>query len=278
MADIESYSNEVIKKIFEKQKRELTESLHYASYIQKALLPTDQLLKRHFPDCFLLFMPRDIVSGDFYWLSRKKELIYFAMADCTGHGVPGAFLSILGITFLNQVVDRNESCRASFVLNSLREHIMKALHQTGTISEQKDGIDMALCVVDTSKDSLQFAGAFNPLYIIKKNSQLIEIPGDKMPIGVAAEEETSFKNHEIELNEGDLIYLFTDGFVDQFGGPEGKKFKFRPFRKLLLSICEQPMAKQKAELRMQHLDWKGKMAQLDDISIFGFRYHKQRHS
>lgn len=275
MTDIESYSNEVIKNIFDKQRRELTESLQYASYIQKALLPTDQTLKRHFPDSFLLYLPRDIVSGDFYWLSRKKNLIYFAMADCTGHGVPGAFLSILGITFLNQVVDRNESCKADFVLNSLREYIMKALRQTGGIKEQKDGIDMALCIVDCKKNLLQFAGAFNPMYIIKNESQLIEIPGDKMPIGVSAEEETSFKNHEVELDEGDMIYLFTDGYADQFGGEKGKKFKFRPFRNLFLNISEFSVEKQKEALQKSHEDWRGKRNQLDDISVFGFRYHKQ---
>lgn len=275
MTDIESYSNEVIKNIFDKQRRELTESLQYASYIRKALLPTDQTLKRHFPDSFLLYLPRDIVSGDFYWLSRKKNLIYFAMADCTGHGVPGAFLSILGITFLNQVVDRNESCKADFVLNSLREYIMKALRQTGGIKEQKDGIDMALCIVDCKKNLLQFAGAFNPMYIIKNESQLIEIPGDKMPIGVSAEEETSFKNHEVELDEGDMIYLFTDGYADQFGGEKGKKFKFRPFRNLFLNISEFSVEKQKEALQKSHEDWRGKRNQLDDISVFGFRYHKQ---
>jgi len=273
MADIESYNQDVIKEIFEKQKRELTESLRYASYIQKALLPTDQLLKRHFPDSFLLYIPRDIVSGDFYWLSRKKEKIYFALADCTGHGVPGAFLSILGITFLNQVVDRGDCEHASTVLNNLREHVMKALHQTGEISEQKDGIDMSLCIVDTSRHTLQFAGAFNPMYIIKNKTQLIEVPADKMPIGVSAEEEITFKNHEVVLSEGDLIYLFTDGYADQFGGKHGKKFKFRPFRNLLLNICKQEMETQKEELLLKHLEWRGNQIQLDDISVFGFRYH-----
>ena len=273
MADIESYSNQIIKKIFEKQRRELTESLKYASYIQRALLPDEPLIKRFFPNSFLLFMPRDIVSGDFYWLSRKKSLIYFAMADCTGHGVPGAFLSILGITFLNQVVDRSEQKNAAYILNSLREYIMKALHQTGELHEQKDGIDMALCVVDTENNILNYAGAFNPIYIIKDRKQLIEIPADKMPIGVAAEEETSFTNHEMKLKEGDIIYLFSDGYVDQFGGPNGKKFKFRPFRNLLLNICNLPMEEQREELIRKHLDWRAEIPQLDDISIFGFSYH-----
>ena len=272
MPDIKLHNLEDIKLLFEKQKKELTESLKYASYIQKALLPADTVLKRYFPEHFLLYMPRDIVSGDFYWLSRKKNRLYFAIGDCTGHGVPGAFLSILGISFLNQIVDRGDDNNASVVLNSLREYIMKALHQTGDIYEQKDGIDMAFCRIDLETNKLHFAGAFIPLYIIKNSKQLIEIPGDKMPIGVAAEEETTFKNHEIELKEGDMVYLFSDGYVDQFGGSKDKKFKYKPFRKELLSICNFPVEHQKEKLLRKHLEWRGKNTQLDDISIFGFRY------
>ncbi len=273
MPKIKLHKLEDIKLLFEKQKRELTESLKYASYIQKALLPNEMVISRYFPEHFLLYMPRDIVSGDFYWLSRKKNQLYFAMADCTGHGVPGAFLSILGISFLNQIVDRNENYTAATILNSLREYIMKALHQTGDIYEQKDGIDMAFCRIDLETNILHFAGAFSPLYIIKNENQLIEVPGDKMPIGVAAEEETTFKNHEIELQEGDLIYLFSDGYVDQFGGAEGKKFKYRPFRNILLNNCKYSLEVQKQKLLDKHTEWRGKLSQLDDISIFGFRYH-----
>ncbi len=273
MPEIKLHKLEDIKLLFEKQKRELTESLKYASYIQRALLPSELVLKRYFPDHFLIYMPRDIVSGDFYWISRKKNRLYFAMADCTGHGVPGAFLSILGISFLNQIVDRDDEYTAAMILNSLREYIMKALHQTGDIYEQKDGIDIAFCLIDLETDILHYAGAFCPVYIIKNANQLIEIPGDKMPIGVAAEEEISFKNHEIRLNEGDLVYLFSDGYVDQFGGVEGKKFKYRPFRNILLSISKYSMEIQKEKLLEQHQEWRGKLSQLDDISIFGFRYH-----
>ena len=172
------------------------------------------------------------------------------------------------------MVDRTESKKAANVLNNLREYIMKALHQTGEISEQKDGIDMGLCIIDTHNHLLEFAGAFNPMYVVKNAGQLIEIPADKMPIGVAAEEETSFKNHEIELNEGDMIYLFTDGYADQFGGRDGKKFKFRPFRNLLLKISKLPVERQQEALVKAHLKWRGKIPQLDDISVFGYRYHQ----
>ncbi len=273
MPEFKLHKLEDIKLLFEKQKKELTESLKYASYIQKALLPSDSVLKRYFPEHFLIYMPCSIVSGDFYWLSRKKNRLYFAMADCTGHGVPGAFLSILGISFLNQIVDRGDDINASMILDSLREFIMKALHQTGDIYEQKDGIDMAFCRIDLDANTLHYAGAFSPMYIIKNTNQLIEIPGDKMPIGVAAEEETSFSNHEIELNEGDMIYLFSDGYVDQFGGSGGKKFKYRSFRNILLSICSYPLELQKEKLIEKHFEWRGKLPQLDDISIFCFRYH-----
>ncbi len=272
MKDQHNKNTEDLNQIYLKQKKELTESLKYASYIQKALLPKNPVLKRNFPDHFLLFEPRDIVSGDFYWLLRRKDLLYFAIGDCTGHGVPGAFLSILGISFLNQIVDRNEKINPAEVLNYLREYIMKALQQTGDEHEQKDGIDMSLCVIDYMENQLQFAGAFNPLYIIKNTNRLIEVPGDKMPIGIAAETEIAFRNHLIDLSAGDLIYMFSDGFVDQFGGPEGKKYKYRPFRNLLLTICKLPMADQKAALIASLNEWKGDLPQLDDITVFGSRF------
>jgi serine phosphatase RsbU (regulator of sigma subunit) len=263
---------EDVKFKFEKQKKELTQSLKYASYIQKALLPDENDLKKYFPEYFLLYVPRDIVSGDFYWVSKKKQKVFVAVADCTGHGVPGAFLSILGISFLNQIVDRNENITASGVLNQLREHIMKSLNQKGKESEQKDGIDMAFCSVDTENGLLQYAGAFNPVYVIKNSNRLIEIPGDKMPIGIAAEEERSFQHHEVKLAPGDMVYLFSDGYVDQFGGSDGKKYKYRPFRNLLLNICKLSMEKQKKALAGNIDDWRGDLPQLDDMTVLGFRF------
>ncbi len=268
------YDVEDVKHKFEKQKKELTQSLKYASYIQKALLPDKSELEKLFPEHFLLYIPKDIVSGDFYWVSKKKHYLFVALADCTGHGVPGAFLSILGISFLNQIVDRDETVIPSGVLNKLREYVMKSLKQTGEDNEQKDGIDMSFCKIDTSSGLLQYAGAFNPIYIIKNSHRLVEIPGDKMPIGIAAEEETSFRNHEVKLQEGDMVYLFSDGYVDQFGGSEGKKYKYRPFRNLLLNVCKLSMDKQKIALIDNIHAWKGDLSQLDDMSIFGFRFRQ----
>lgn len=255
-----------------RQRKELTESIRYASYIQKALLPASTLFKKLLPDHFILFQPRDIVSGDFYWITKKKSEIIIAVADCTGHGVPGAFMSILGITTLNEVVARNCYTSAGSILNQLREGIMRSLSQTGEDFEQKDGIDMALCIMDTNSNHIQYAGAFNPLYIIN-NNELVEINGDKMPIGVAAEEERSFTTHRITLEPGSIVYLFSDGFADQFGGPNGKKFKYQPFRDLLMKIHDLPMHRQKEELFYTFEQWRGNYPQLDDILIVGFRYH-----
>jgi serine phosphatase RsbU (regulator of sigma subunit) len=272
MSENNQHQIDQIQHVFEKQRKELNESLKYASYIQKALLPSEVAIERNFPDHFLIYLPCDIVSGDFYWMYTKKDKLFFAIADCTGHGVPGAFLSILGLSFLNQVVDRNVNASPATILNILREYIMKALHQTGESSEQKDGIDMSLIIIETSTGKMHFSGAFHSAYIIREASQLVEISGDKMPIGVAAEEEVSFNDHIFELKKGDMVYLFTDGYIDQFGGIKGKKFKYQPFRKLLLSISNLNVHQQKSELIREFHSWKGSLNQLDDISIFGFRY------
>ncbi len=256
----------------DRQRKELTESIKYASYIQSALLPAQKDIKKYLPEHFVIFIPRDIVSGDFYWITKRKSELIIAVADCTGHGVPGAFMSILGITLLSEIVNRASYTSAGSILNQLRESVMRALNQRGAEEEQKDGIDMALCIVNLETNMLECSGAFNPVYIIKKN-RLIEIQGDKMPIGIAALEENSFTNHKFELEEGDLVYLFSDGFVDQFGGSNGKKFKYQPFRNMLLSVSNLPMHVQKNELLKTFNHWKGNLAQLDDVLMFGFRYH-----
>jgi serine phosphatase RsbU (regulator of sigma subunit) len=256
----------------ERQRRELTESIKYASYIQNALLSSEATIKKVLPEHFVIFIPRDIVSGDFYWVSKRKSEVVIAIADCTGHGVPGAFMSILGITLVSEIVNRGSYSSSADILNQLRESVMKSLNQTGEENEQKDGIDMALCIINLETNQLEYSGAFNPIYIIKKN-RLLEIQGDSMPIGIAALEENSFTNHMIELGDGDVIYLFSDGFVDQFGGPEGKKFKYQPFRNLLMNIYNLPMYKQKEQVLSAFMRWKGNLAQLDDVLMFGFRYH-----
>jgi len=257
------------KEKIEYQQRELEESLRYAGSIQSALLPSERLIKRVFPESFILFKPRDIVSGDFYWVQKRNSVIAVAAVDCTGHGVPGAFMSILGISFLNEIVHK---CipKANVILNRLRENVMKTLHQTGERSEHKDGMDLALCVIDIDKKELQFSGAFNPMYLIR-NEELIEVRGDKMPIGIAPLEEKAFTNKTMDLLREDQIYIFSDGFADQFGGPDDRKFRYRPFKELLLGIHKQNMEKQKSLLDKKFNQWKGELEQVDDVLVIGLK-------
>ncbi len=257
------------KNKIEQQKKELESSLSYASSIQAALLPDLRYFKKIFPSSFVLFKPRDIVSGDFYWYNRKENRIAVAAADCTGHGVPGAFMSILGISFLNEIVSK-QIPRANSILNRLRENVMKALHQTGDNSEHKDGMDIALCVVDLDEMKMEYSGAFNPLYLIR-NGHLTEIRGDKMPIGINAVVEKSFANHDIKLEMGDLMYIFSDGYPDQFGGPEEKKFRYKNLQKLLVKNANRPMESQKRELERNFIQWKGNLEQVDDVLIIGIK-------
>jgi serine phosphatase RsbU (regulator of sigma subunit) len=257
------------KNKIEQQQKELEGSLSYASSIQAALLPDLRYFKKTFPESFVLFMPRDIVSGDFYWYSRKDNRIAVAAADCTGHGVPGAFMSILGISFLNEIVSKRIS-RANIILNRLRENVMKALHQTGENSEHKDGMDVALCVIDLDEMKMEYSGAFNPLYMIR-NGRLMETRGDKMPIGINAVVEKSFTNHDIKLEMGDLIYIFSDGYPDQFGGPVEKKFRYKNLQNFLVKNCHRPLESQKRELQKNFIQWKGNLEQVDDVLIIGIK-------
>jgi serine phosphatase RsbU (regulator of sigma subunit) len=270
--DTQDFFQDFNPDLFQRQQRDQAESLKYASYIQHAIFPSAEEIRKFLPAYFLVFEPRDIVSGDFYYITGQNEYIYLAVGDCTGHGVPGALMSILGITCLKEIIARGRFHRAATVLNQLREYIMKALNQRGTDAEQKDGIDMAMCILNMKNNQLDFAGAFNPVYIVR-NKELFEIQGDKMPVGIGAEEEKPFTSHPFQLEENDLVYLFSDGFIDQFGGSEGKKFKYGPFRKLILDGCELSMEEQRMRLLQTFDDWKGELHQLDDMLVFGFRFH-----
>nr|HQH41893.1 SpoIIE family protein phosphatase [Bacteroidales bacterium] len=192
-----------------------------------------------------------------------------AAADCTGHGVPGAFMSMLGVTLLNEIVNKEDTFQASLILDKLRENVKSTLSQTGKEDEAKDGMDIALCVADTQNKILQFAGANNPLYILREG-ELIEYKGDNMPIGIHAGEERPFTNHIIEVQSDDKFYIFSDGFADQFGGPEGSKFKTKPFKRLLQQIYTYPMEKQHEILFDTFLQWKGNLDQVDDVLVIGF--------
>lgn len=253
------------------QRRELMASLKYASFIQRAVLPDQKLMENMLKEFFIYHQPRDIVSGDFYYCSRKEDFIVVAAGDCTGHGVPGALMSIMGISFLNEILSIRGPIRSSRILNLLRERVMKALHQRGYELENKDAIDISLCVFHPRSGELQYSGANNSLYHIR-NKVLTEIKADKMPVGIDAVEENSFTNHALQLKAGDIVYLFSDGYPDQFGGPLNKKFKYGPFRELLIGISDRTMEEQKKELERMMTEWKGDQPQVDDILIIGIRF------
>ncbi|KPK85054.1 MAG: hypothetical protein AMS27_08440 [Bacteroides sp. SM23_62_1] len=251
------------------QKQEITDSIHYASRIQNALLPPEKLLSK-LSDHFILYKPRDIVSGDYYWMTQKDGKTVVLAADCTGHGVPGAFMSMLGISFMNEIVNKSDMTQPNEILNKLRDNVVNSLHQTGEEGEAQDGMDLALCVINNNKSKLQYAGAYNPLFLIR-DDELIEYKPDKMPIGIYKEKQDSFTNHEIEIQDGDAMYMFSDGYVDQFGGPGAKKFMAKRFKELLLSIYKKPMNEQKTILDTTLEEWKGGIDQIDDILVMGFR-------
>ena len=289
------------KERIEGQKKEITDSITYAQQIQQAMLPDlgvllgnntheeiTQLSSQHplINDYFVLYKPKDIVSGDFYWSTRINEMLILTVADCTGHGVPGAFMSMLGISYLNEIVRKKEVTKASEVLNQLRSSVIEALKQKGVMGEQKDGMDIVFCAINTETMVLQYAGANNPLYIVPgsgfrvpdevdpkhetRNSELIEIKADPQPVAIHVEMKP-FTNHEIQLNKGDCIYLASDGFQDQFGGEKGKKFMLKRFKEMLLANSEMTMKDQKENLESTFEEWKGGYKQIDDVTIIGIR-------
>ncbi len=271
------------KLITEEKNKEIIDSIQYAKKIQQALLQSEEKVGEHLPPHFIYFAPKDIVSGDFYWTAEKNNTLYFAVADCTGHGVPGAFMSMLGIAFLNEIVTGDELLAPDQILNQLRTKIIKELHQTGRTTDMKDGMDISLVKLDLDTNEIEWAGAYNPIWIVSSNTisnpelsitanqkTLTEIKADRQPIGYNAVTK-DFTNHKIQLSPEDLIYIFTDGFADQFGGPKRKKFKYKPFKELLLSIHHLPMDEQRRIIEKTFSDWKGDLEQIDDICILGMK-------
>ncbi|MBA3665759.1 MAG: tetratricopeptide repeat protein [Bacteroidetes bacterium] len=270
----------------EEQKKDITDSINYAKRIQEAILPDKDIKYKAFPDAFVLFKPKDIVSGDFYWFTEKNGKRLIAAVDCTGHGVPGAFMSMIGNAFLNEIINEKGITKPSEILNQLSSNIIKSLKQTGIEGESKDGMDISiLCFDEDEKGSfVEFAGANNPLWRFKKqdNSFTIEeIKADKQPIGFSGGKQASFTNHRVELASGDALYIFTDGYADQFGGPktgqndgsigQGKKFKYKQLQDLLLSLQQKKMSEQEEELLKAFNEWKGNLEQVDDVCVIGIR-------
>jgi serine phosphatase RsbU (regulator of sigma subunit) len=260
------------KEVIEEKNKNIMDSIQYAKKIQRALLPPEDDLGKLDLDGFILFLPRDVVSGDFYWLAKQNGKIITVAADCTGHGVPGAFMSMLGVAFLNNIVEVQGIVKASSILNELRSDVIAALKQKGHEGEQKDGMDIALHIIDYKNMTIEFAGANNPLILVR-NNKIIQVKADRMPIGIHERADESFKNHVMKANRGDVLYTYSDGFQDQFGGPANKKFMATKLKDLLLRIHQKPMAEQKKILEKTFFEWiiPYNAEQVDDVIVIGVR-------
>jgi serine phosphatase RsbU (regulator of sigma subunit) len=261
---------ELQKGELELKDKDITDSLIYAQRIQEALLPSETYFRKHFADSFILFKPKNIVSGDFYWIGEKNGNIYVVAADCTGHGVPGALMSMIGLEIVEKAINEENievPSQILAVMNTGLEKTFSREKNIGTII--RDGMDIGLCVIDRKRKKVTYAGAFMPLYLIRSGS-LSEIMPDKIIIGMNPEG-LAYTDHEIDLLENDIFYLFTDGYVDQFGGKENRKFMYRRFRYLLLTIHGFPVSDQKAILDENIKTWMGSTEQVDDMMVIGFR-------
>ena len=256
---------ETHKKMLEQKNTEITDSITYAKRIQSAILPSTSLFKANLPNSFILYKPKDIVAGDFYWMKTIDNHILYAAADCTGHGVPGAMVSVVCSNSLNQSVKELQSTQPAQLLEMTRELVKESFHSDN--ENVKDGMDISLCSINLEEKVLYFSGANNPIYIIR-NNELIELKGDKQPIGNYYNEHP-FKQHRFDLNKGDTIYSFTDGYADQFGGPKGKKFMYKQFKHLLTNIVNEPIEQQKNILDQTFENWKGDLEQIDDVCVIG---------
>lgn len=255
------------KEVIEQHHLQITDSIAYASLIQNAALPDDAVFQEYFPDSFVFYRPKGVVSGDFYWVSEIGNKRVLAVADCTGHGVPGALMSMLGISFLNELASKRIS-ESNRLLDQLRLRVKQTLKQGGTAV--KDSMDVSLVVFDPENRQLQFSGAYNPLYILR-DGKVIVIRGDRQPIGAHVVEQP-FSAHTFELLPGDAVYLFSDGYADQIGGPENRKFLTRNFRQLLAAVSSLPVAEQKSVLENQFNRWCGDEEQVDDVLVVGLSF------
>jgi len=282
---LQTKNNEIRNKNIKlnQQKEELEEahmnikaSINYASLIQNAIMPTTEILQKSLNDYFIVYKPRDIVSGDFYWFKQIKNIIYIAAADCTGHGVPGAFMSMLGVSLLNEIVSKRDVNPPHTILNELRKRLKNSLHQTSEKHETQDGMDIAFIMIDLDNKVLQYSGANNPLYLFRRNLEtdifdFIEYKADRMPIGVHPSDKNDFLCQEFELKPNDSIYIFSDGYPSQFGGLNYHKLKTKKFQEILHSIQGSSMIEQKKYLEKFLADWQGKNEQVDDILVIGIR-------
>jgi serine phosphatase RsbU (regulator of sigma subunit) len=266
------------KKIIEEKSKEVHDSIVYAKRIQSAILPPASFLKDTLPESFILYKPKDIVSGDFYWMEKVGGKILFAVVDCTGHGVPGAMVSVVGNNALNRTVREFKLTQPAAILDKLAQLVEETFEKSE--SDVKDGMDISLCSFDPATRMLEWAGANNPLWLVKgtrdkgretgEDQQLTEIKGDKQPIG-KFDNRKPFTNHHLELQKGDSAFIFTDGFADQFGGPDGKKFKYSPLKNLVLESRNLAMQEQRERYEIVFDNWRGNLEQVDDICMMGFK-------
>jgi serine phosphatase RsbU (regulator of sigma subunit)/HAMP domain-containing protein len=250
--------------------KQVTDSIHYAKRIQEAILPPLSLVKSILPESFILYKPKDIVSGDFYWIDKKNDWSYFAAVDCTGHGVPGAFMSIVGYNLLKDILNNSNAITPAAIMDKMNDGVANTLHSGSSDNQTKDGMDMTLCALNYKTLELQFAGAFNPLYIVR-NNELLQFKADKFPIGMFIGEKQHFTNNCIQLQNGDHVYIFSDGYADQFGGPKGKKYMAGNFRELLKEMSKLPIENQSINLNQTIEEWRGNLEQVDDILVIGIK-------
>jgi serine phosphatase RsbU (regulator of sigma subunit) len=269
-----SQQRDLIKqnKVISDQQTDFMSNLRYARYVQKAILPSNQILGEIFSHYFVYDKPKDIVSGDFYWVYQKNNLVYIVVGDCTGHGVAGALLTMAGITFLNEIISLHPQISANQIINILRNRVTQLLNQHSSEVFISNGMDLSLCIYNQTNGNLQFAGANNPLYIVRTDKPIEVIRGDRMPIGFYYDKQESFTNHEFQTSKGDMIFLFTDGYPDQFGGINKKKFHYKQFRQLLNKAAELPSPELQLSLIQGTMNrWMEGFEQVDDMLVLGIR-------
>ncbi len=268
---VEQRTSEIVnqKHIIEEKNDSITSSIRYAQRIQNAVLPPESLINKYFPENFIMYEPRDIVSGDFYWLAKKDNLIIATAADCTGHGVPGAFMSMLGISMLNEIVIKAGITDPAIILNKLRSNLLEGFHSEH-IEEPKDGMDMTILSYDTETHQIIVAGAYNPLLIVR-NGEVLTFKTDRMPVGHYARMKDKFTNQYIQAENNDILFMLSDGYTDQFGGPDGKKFMMKNLRQLLSNIAHLQLSEQKIHIVNAYLEWRNVNEQIDDIVIFAIK-------
>ncbi len=262
---------ETQKVIVEEKNRDITDSINYAKRIQSAILSPREEIAGKLRDSFILYRPKDIVSGDFYYLEEKDDKVVIAVADCTGHGVPGAFMSLIGNNILDKLIKEQGIMDPARILEELHYGVKTSLHQQNSGSESRDGMDIALCTFDKMRGELEFAGAMRNLYVVTADGELREVRSDKLSIGGIGEDQKKFNTHRVEVNKGDTFYLMSDGYADQFGGPDGKKFMTKRLKELLIQVNGFDMRAQLQALDQKIMEWKGDLEQVDDICVVGVR-------